>query len=96
MNLTHIESRSSKDTSKTYDFFVSCNSQSGDLKSALDELRALSTKLTVYAHDGVNANLGDDTNTGKITYITSQKPFSLKLREVNDTVVNKGRYAMCD
>lgn len=63
VNLTHIESRSSKDTSKTYDFFVLCNSQSGDLKSALDELRALSTKLTVYAHDGVNANLGDDTNT---------------------------------
>lgn len=59
MNLHHIESRPSKQSSTEFEFFVSCDNKTGGLQEALDALkkiaksfRLLSRKTGEYPADG--------------------------------------------
>lgn len=52
INLHHIESRSSKRLDDNYEFMVECDTQSGNINQATEELRARSLYMTVITRDG--------------------------------------------
>lgn len=69
MNLHHIESRPSKQSSTEFEFFVSCDNKTGGLQEALDALkkiaksfRLLSRKTGEYPADGT----GKSKSFGKV------------------------------
>ena len=52
MNLTHIESRSSKRSDEgEYEFMVECQTNSGDLPGALEEIKSHASYFNVIARE---------------------------------------------
>ena len=61
MNLVHIESRSSKREEAAYDFFVELDTcGSGDVTTALDEIKAKASHFNIISRDHKN-NTGNST-----------------------------------
>ena len=68
MNLVHIESRSSKREEAAYDFFVELDTcGSGDVTTALEEIKAKSSHFNIISRDHKN-------NTGNLNFAVSLLP----------------------
>uniref|UniRef100_A0A0B6ZBR0 phenylalanine 4-monooxygenase n=1 Tax=Arion vulgaris TaxID=1028688 RepID=A0A0B6ZBR0_9EUPU len=63
VNLHHIESRPAHNDPKSFEFFISCDNQTGNIKEAVEDLKTIAKKLTV-----LSRNPNGETNENEVPW----------------------------
>ncbi|BFZ24847.1 hypothetical protein BsWGS_27886 [Bradybaena similaris] len=60
VNLYHIESRPAHSDPNSFEFFVACDNHTGSLKDAVEDLKTLTSKVTLLSRNSSNGTSGDE------------------------------------